>query len=167
MTLHEARLLHAFNSWASERIFDAVAAISPEDFTRDLKASHRSIHGTLTHLVASEKKWLARCTGSSSAVTLEPPDAPSAAALKEVWEQTGYATARWLGGLSDAKLQETFTMTTPDGATHTHTLAQALQHVVNHSTYHRGQIVTLLRQLGLTPPSTGMIGFFRETAKRT
>lgn len=166
MTLREAKLLHAYNAWAMERIFDAAAPLPPDQFARDLHASHRSIHGTLTHLVSSERIWLSYWTGSPGPATLTTADAPTVAELKNVWTQTGFATARWLATLTDAKLQETFTMTTPDGTTHTHTIAQALQHLVNHGTHHRAQIVTLLRQLGITPPTTSMIGFFRETAQR-
>ncbi len=165
MTLHEARVLHAFNSWATQRIFDAVADLSADRFTQDMKASHGSIHGTLTHLVAAEKMWLSRCTGKPDAAMLTPEDVPTVANLKKTWEQTGFAAARWLGTLTDRSLQETFTMTTANGTSYTHTIAQAFQHMVDHSTYHRGQIITLLRQLGLAPPPTGLIRFFRETAK--
>jgi uncharacterized damage-inducible protein DinB len=165
MTLNEARLLHAFNAWATQRIFDALAPLSAEQLTGDMRASHGSIHGTLTHLVGAEKMWLSRWVGKPDAAMLNAQDAPTTAALKAVWEKTGFETARWLGTLSDRKLQETFTMTAANGMTYRHTFAQALQHVTDHSTYHRGQIITLLRQLGVTPPSTGLIRFFRETAK--
>jgi uncharacterized damage-inducible protein DinB len=165
MTLREAKLLLAFNAWATQKIFDALAPLLPEQFTRDMKASHGSIHGTLTHLVAAEKMWLSRWVGKPDAAMVKPGDVPGLADLKAVWEKTGLGTAQWLGALTDARLQETFTMTTVKGTTHTHTFAQALQHVVDHGTYHRGQIITLLRQIGVTPPSTGLIGFFRETAK--
>jgi len=167
MTLHEARLLHAFNSWATQKIFDALAPLPAEQLTRDMKASHGSIHGTLTHLVGAEKMWLSRWIGKPDAAMLKPDDVPTISALKAVWEKTGFETARWLGTLTDRKLEETFTMTTAKGITYTHTFAQALQHVADHGTYHRGQIITLLRQLGVTPPSTGLIRFFRETAKLT
>jgi uncharacterized damage-inducible protein DinB len=165
MTLHEAKLLHAFNAWATQKIFDALAPLPREQFTCDMKASHGSIHGTLTHLVGSEKMWLSRWVGTPDATALQPDAVPTVADLKTVWEHTGFEMARWLGTLTDAKLQETFTMTTAAGATHTHTIAQALQHLVDHGSYHRGQIVTLLRQIGVTPPSTGLIRFYRETAK--
>jgi uncharacterized damage-inducible protein DinB len=165
MTLQEAKLLYAFNAWATNRIFDALALLPAEQCTRDMGASHGSIHGTLTHLVASEKKWLSYWVGRPDAAMLTGAEVSTTATLKTAWEETGFAIARWLGTLTDRKLQEPFTMTTAAGTTHTHTITQALQHLVDHGTYHRGQVVTLLRQLGVTPPSTGMIGFFRETAK--
>ncbi len=167
MTIHEAKLLQAFNAWASQKIFDAVAALPPEQFTREMKASHGSIRGTLAHLVTSDQTWLARLTGTPGPPAKKPGEVPALADLRTTWGQTGFGIARWLGTMTDARLQDTFTMTTADGKTYTHTFAQALQHMIDHGSYHRGQVVTLLRQLGVTPPSTGMIRFFREAAKVT
>ncbi len=165
MTIHEAKLLLAFNAWATQKIFDAVATLPGDQFTRDLKASHGSIQGTLRHLVTSEARWQSRFTPDPAGVPAISADPSTVPELKSLWEKTGLATARWLGPLTDRQLQDPFTATAADGTNHTHTPAQAIQHLVDHGTYHRGQIVTLLRQLGVTPPSTGMFRFFRETAK--
>jgi uncharacterized damage-inducible protein DinB len=165
MTAQEIRTLHAFNSWASNRIFDAVAGLPDADVMKDLKASHASIHGTLLHMVGAEKIWLSRWAGKPDARLIVSGDAPTLAAVRRVWEETGFAMAKFLGTMTDAKLKDTFTMTTATGAAFTHSYGQAIQHVVDHSTYHRGQVVLLLRQLGHTPPGTGLIAFYRETAK--
>ncbi|HTR99702.1 MAG TPA: DinB family protein [Bacteroidota bacterium] len=165
MTLQEIRRLLAFSSWASNRIFEAVAGLPPEEFTRDMKASHVSIHGTLTHMVGAEKMWLSRMVGNPDRAFLKPPDVPTLADLRNTWEETGFNTAKFVGTMTDRKLQETFPMTTSTGQQLTQAYGDALQHVVDHSTYHRAQVVTLLRQMGHTPPSTSMIAFFRETAK--
>jgi uncharacterized damage-inducible protein DinB len=165
MTLQEIKILHAYNSWANNRIFDAVEQLPAAQYTQDLKSSHRSVHGTLTHLVAAEKMWLSRWLGTPDPKYLAPDDFPTIRDLRKVWESIGYETARFLGGLSDRKLQETFTMTTSSGETFTHTYTQAVQHVVDHSSYHRGQIVAMLRQLGVQPPPTGLIRFYREISK--
>lgn len=165
MTLQEARTLHAFTSWATQRIFDALENVPADLLTKDLKSSHRNIFGTLMHLVGSERTWLTRLVGEEAAPGLIPADVPDLAALKAVWEKTGFATAKWLGSMSDSRLAGTISMTIADGTTYTHTCAQALQHLVDHGTYHRGQIITLLRQLGIAPPSTSLIRFYRETGK--
>jgi len=165
MTLQEMKLLHAFSSWATQRIFEAATALTPEQFGKDMKSSHKSIQGTLLHLVAAEMIWLSRWQGKTEMPKLEPSAVPTLEALKTAWEKVGLETAKWLGAMTDRSLQETFTMTTSAGVTYRHTFAQAFQHVVDHSTYHRGQIITLLRQTGMTPPNTGLITFYRETAK--
>jgi uncharacterized damage-inducible protein DinB len=164
MTLQETKMMSAYSAWATNRLFDALESLSAEESTRDMKSSHRSIHGTLTHLVGAEKMWLSRMSGTPDKAMITPGDLPAVADVKSTWEQTGFAMAKFLGGMTDKKLQETFTMSTSTGEKFTHTFAQALQHVVDHSSYHRGQVITLMRQMGHTPPNTGMITFFRETA---
>lgn len=164
MTLQELKLLHAYNSWADNRIFDALQQLPEEQYKTDMKGSHGGIHTTLVHLVGAEKIWMERFRGSPQPFLSENPP-KSLAELKSVWEKVGYETAQWLGAATDKKLQETFTMKTSKGDTFTHVYWQAFQHLVNHSTYHRGQIITMLRQLGVKPPTTDMILFYRETAR--
>lgn len=165
MTLQQAKLLHAFSSWASNRIFDAVIQLPEEEYFRDLKSSHKSIHGTLVHLVAAEKIWLSRWVGTPDASLLTAGEVPGLSGLRTLWEKVGFETAKFLGSLTDKKLQSTFAMKASGGETFTHIYWQAIQHVVDHSTYHRGQVAGMLRQLGHVPPPTGLIIFYRETAK--
>ena len=165
MTQQEIRHLVAYSAWASNRVFDAVTPMPGEDLTRDLKSSHKSIHGTLVHMVSAERIWLARVQGGTEAPILEGTEVPTLASLRAVWEQVGYDMARFLGGITDKMLQESITARSPKGETYTHTIGQVIAHVVDHSTYHRGQVITLMRQLGVVPPNTGMITFFRETSK--
>ena len=164
MTLSELKLLHAYNSWANNHIFDALVALPEDKYMQDLKSSYGGIHGTLVHIVAAEKIWLERFTGETNPPLIQNPP-KSLQDLKMVWEKVGYDTAKWLGGMTDKRLQETFTMKTLKGDTFVHIFWQAFQHVVNHSSYHRGQIVTMLRQLDVKPPTTDLIKFYRETGK--
>jgi uncharacterized damage-inducible protein DinB len=165
MTLQQLKLLHAFNSWASNRVFNACEDIPSEQYHRDLKASHGSIHGTLVHMVGAEKMWLSRWLGNPDRVYLSGKEAPDFSTLRSLWEKTGFDVAKFLGTMNDRRLLETFSYTAPDGARFTYPYWQTFQHVVDHSTYHRGQVVVLMRQLGVTPPSTGLTMFYRETAK--
>jgi uncharacterized damage-inducible protein DinB len=165
MTLNEIKLLHAFNAWADNRIFEAVAPLTAEQYMRDMKSSHGSIHGTLTHIVGAEKLWLSRLVGKPDATLLSTHDVASLKGLKEIWERVGYDTAKFLSTMNDKKLLETFSYSTTKGQQYTCVYWQAFQHVADHSTYHRGQIIALLRQLDVTPPNTGLILFYRETNK--
>jgi uncharacterized damage-inducible protein DinB len=166
MTLLELRFLHAYNAWATNRLFDALSPVPDEQYRRDMKGSHGSIHATLTHMVGAEKIWLERWQGVPTGPFLKPEAVGSLADLKQLWEKIGHDTAQWLGGMNDKKLQEFFTMKTLKGESFTHQYWQAFQHLINHSTFHRGQIVTMMRQLGATPPVTDLIVFYRETAKK-
>ncbi len=164
MTLHEIKTLHAYNSWASNRLFDALATMTPEQYTQDMKGSHGGIHTTLIHMVGAEKLWLERFHGAPQPF-LTVATATSLTELKTIWEKIGYDTAKWLGMMTDKKLTETFTFKTLKGDQFTHIFWQAFQHVVNHSTYHRGQVITMMRQLGVKPPTTDLSLFYRETRK--
>lgn len=165
MTLQELRLLHAFNSWATNRIFNTCETMATEEYHRDLNTSHKSIHGTLVHMVGAEKIWLSRWLGTPDTSFLSEADAPDVTTLRNLWEKIGFETARFLGSMNDKKSLAAFSFRNAKGEQLTQTYGQAFQHVVDHSTYHRGQVVAMMRQLGTPPPSTGMITFYRETAK--
>src|SRR5439155_14577956 len=89
-------------------------------------------------------------------------DLASLAAARSRWEEAEEERAGFLRGLTDLKLAATITIQPTTGGSYVHTYLQTLQHVVDHSSYHRGQIITMLRQLGVQPPSTGLILFYRE-----
>ncbi|HTY60261.1 MAG TPA: DinB family protein [Bacteroidota bacterium] len=166
MTLQEIKMLTAYSAWATHRLFAALEQMSPEDAMRDMKSSHGNIHGTLTHLVGAEKMWLSRMSGTPDRAMIRPAEVPTAAAVKSTWEQTGFAMAKFLGGMTDKKLQETFSFPAQSGEQLTYRFSEALQHVVNHATFHRGQVVAMMRQMGHTPPDTGLTLFLRETKKK-
>ncbi len=162
MTADEVRELLGFNGWANRRIFDGVAALPPEQYLRDLKSSHGGIHGTLCHIVWAEHLWLNRWLGKPNPATPQGKDLVGLAEVRRRWEEVEAERGRFLAGLTDAQLAASITIQPTTGGAFVHTYLQTLQHAVDHSSYHRGQIITLLRQLGVKPPSTGLIGFYRE-----
>jgi uncharacterized damage-inducible protein DinB len=163
MILQEITQLVAFNRWADERFFDALSQLSAEQYSRDLQSSHGGIHGTLTHIVGVEKGWLRRLLRQPETATSPLSHMHSVAELRGYWEGVCAEMNQFLATLDDRKLQETLSTTTLAG-TFTSPYWQMIQHVVDHSSYHRGQLVTMLRQLGVTPPSTGLIRFYRDAA---
>jgi len=162
MTADQVRELFAFNAWANRRIFDGVAALPAEQYLRDLKSSHGGIHGTLCHIVWAEHLWLNRWLGKPNPATPQGKDLVGLAEVRRRWEEVEAERGRFLAGLTDAQLAASITIQPTTGGAFVHTYLQTLQHAVDHSSYHRGQIITLLRQLGVKPPSTGLIGFYRE-----
>ena len=165
MTVQEARHLFAFNAWATNKFFDALAPLPQEQLSKDMQTSHKSIHATFVHFVGAEKNWCSRWTGTTVEPFLTEVGVPTLAALKQIWTRVGFDTAKFLGGLTEKKLQEFVEMKTAKGEVLKLLCWQSMMHVVDHCSYHRGQIVTMMRQQGLVPPSTGMIGFFLESAK--
>ncbi|MGA9118778.1 MAG: DinB family protein [Bacteroidota bacterium] len=165
MAPQEMRQLFAFNAWATNRIFDALEKLPAEQVGKDLQSSHKSILNTLVHLVGAERAWCSRWTGATVEPFLTVADAPNIMVLKETWNKVGFETAKFLGSLSEKKLTELFEMKTSKGDVLKLVYWHSMLHVIDHSTYHRGQVVTMMRQLGAVPPNTGMNTFFRETAK--
>jgi uncharacterized damage-inducible protein DinB len=157
----ECRELIEFNRWATARVLDAVAELPAEDFTRALGSSFPSVRDTLVHVMSAEWVWLARCTGTSPTAMPEEWKQLDLATLRTTWDGVHAALRAFVDGLDDAALDRAHHYRNLAGQAATSLLAQILRHVVNHSTYHRGQVVTMLRQLGAAAPATDLIAFYR------
>jgi uncharacterized damage-inducible protein DinB len=164
MILQEIKQLVAFNRWANRIFFDALSQLPAEQYGRDMHSSHGGIHGTLAHLVGAEKGWLRRWLRQPETASAAVRQLTSLTALRADWESLCADMSQFVDTLDDQKLQEILTTQTLAGST-TSKYWQMIQHVVDHSSYHRGQIVTMLRQLGVEPPSTGLIRFYRESSE--
>jgi uncharacterized damage-inducible protein DinB len=160
MNLHDIKQLVAFNQWANQSFFDALNHLPAEQYGRDMRSSHGGIRGTLAHLIGAEKGWLSRWR-QRPGTAADLRQFTSLTELRTYWESVCAEMARLLDSLDDQRLQGTLTTQSMSGLV-TVTYWQMIQHVVDHSSYHRGQIVTMLRQLGVTPPSAGMMRFHRE-----
>jgi len=161
MTLQEISQLVAFNRWANQCFFEALSQLPTDQYGQDMHSSHGGIHGTLAHLIGAERGWLSRWQGKSDTGTAAINQMHSVAELRAFWEGVCDEMSQFLTSMDDQKLQETLSTTARSGS-HTASYAQMIQHVIDHSSYHRGQLVTMLRQLGVTPPSTGLIRFYRD-----
>jgi uncharacterized damage-inducible protein DinB len=89
-------------------------------------------------------------------------DLPNITAVKSKWEEVEKGMLSYVHSLNEEQLQTTFTFLNFKGEPVSNVLWQALQHLVNHGTYHRGQITSMIRQLGGTPANTDLIGFYRQ-----
>jgi uncharacterized damage-inducible protein DinB len=148
--------LFDYNAWANRTIFDAVAQLPAEQYFRDLKSSYGGIHGTLAHIVWAEQLWLHRWLGKPN------PAVPQETDLKSVWEAVEAERTSFLTDFTEHRLEETRLVKPSSGGEYVHTYRQMFRHFINHSSYHRGQIVTFLRQLGHKPPSTDLILYYRR-----
>ena len=163
MTPEDARTLYAYDAWANRRVLDACAALAPEQFTKDLGSSFRSVRDTMAHIMGAEWLWLERFQGRTARLP-SGDQFPDLASLRKRWAEVERDLLAYVGALSAADLERSFDYRDMKGNPHTSLLWQTLQHVANHSTYHRGQVTTLLRQLGAKPIGTDLIGFYRERA---
>lgn len=166
MTPDEARQLAEYHVWARERALVAAAALSPEAFLRDLGNSFGSVRDTLAHLYGADEVWLSRWRGGSPRSLPPPGRFVDLAALRTAWAQLDPDFFAFVMGLDAAGLARPLTYQAFNGQSATLTYAQMLQHVVNHGSYHRGQVTTLLRQLGAAAPqSMDFVAFLRERAR--
>jgi uncharacterized damage-inducible protein DinB len=152
--------LYRYNSWAHEEVLAAVSKLAPADFTRDLKSSHGSVRDTFTHIVWSEWIWLQRWRGASPTPVFAPADYPTVESIRQRMQAVAADRSSFLGHLSPEQLIRVHEYTNLKGERWRYPLWQQLYHVVNHSTYHRGQVVTMLRRLGATPPSTDFLVYY-------
>ncbi|HUL02448.1 MAG TPA: DinB family protein [Gemmatimonadales bacterium] len=162
MNVTEVKESFAYNAWANRRLFDALGALPAEQYQRDLKSSFGSIHGTVCHIVWAEQLWLTRWLGKPAPGVAQGKDLAGLADARARWDGLEAERVAFLGAFPDARLSDTITIQPTGGGAYAHTFRQMFLHVVDHSSYHRGQVITMLRQLGVKPPSTGMMGFFRE-----
>lgn len=165
--IDEIRRLYAYNRWANHRILDAAGKLDPESWTVDLGSSFPSIQATLAHILAAEWIWLSRWQGTSP--TGLPPSW-NLSTLEEIrarWADVENAREELLAALTDEDLDKAIAYRNLKGEPLMNTMGEMLRHVVNHSTYHRGQVVTMLRQIGAEAPSTDLILFYREQGAAT
>ena len=156
-----ARELLKYTLWADRKVLAAVRHVEPEYLVREAGASFGSLLGTFAHILGAEQVWLSRFVGNPIPLPdiADFPDLETLEAdFKELWPQLEF----FLASLDDAQLEAPIRWTNSRGETYTRQLWQAVVHMVNHSTYHRGQIVMLLRQMGYEPPSSDLIYFFPE-----
>lgn len=161
MNLQELWTWFDYNRWANRRLLAAVAEVPTADFDRDVGASFGSLKGTVRHLVWGERGWLRHWTQGSFGPDLSTAELPDLPAIAAEWARLESAQNGFVRGLTEEKLRAPHSV---DG--NAYVLGELLQHCLNHSTHHRGQVVQMLRQLGRTPPGTGLRQFLTESRQR-
>ena len=121
-------------------------------------------HGSLAHIAAGEWVWLERFQGRTPTSFPDDSHVQTLAALREYWNPQAENLLAFVGGLSQADLDRVIEYKTFKFGVYKNPLWQSMQHLANHGTYHRGQVATLLRQLGAKPILTDLMHFYRERA---
>lgn len=147
--------------WADNILLSALSQLPPERVHQDLGNSFRSMLGTLGHVYSAERVWLRRVQGEPNAQIADfqsPADLPE---LREQWPAVHQGWIDWAAALPGNEWAQTATYHSSRGDRFQTPCWQIALHLVNHGSYHRGQIATMLRQSGLTPPGTDLIAFYR------
>lgn len=167
MDIKTLRTLFEFNSWADQRTLESCAPLMPEQFTRDLSSSFHSVRDTLVHIFGAEWLWLERWQGRMPTALPWAPDFPDYASVSARWSDVHRDLHQFVTRLTQEDIERSFEVRTTAGGLYTQPLWQMMQHVVNHGSYHRGQVATMRRQLDAKPASTDLILFYRERAAQS
>lgn len=167
MNVNDIRHLLDYTEWANWLVMDAAATLPEEQLRRNTGISHHSIFGTLLHMAGAEWIWLERWNGRSPEgietwVAWSPEGCESLAALRQRWQDIVDRRAQFILGLDESRLMAQLPFKLLNGNPGSLPLAGQIEHVVNHATLHRGQVVGMIRQLGITPPATDLLFYLRK-----
>lgn len=167
MNLSDIRRLFDYTEWANDLAMEAANRLTEENLRRDVGVSHQSIFGTLTHTAGAEWIWLERWNGRSPAKaeawsTWTSQSCADLPMLTDRWSEVADRRAQLLTNIDEDHLAAELPFKLLSGDPSSIPLIDQMQHVVNHSTMHRGQVVGMIRQLGIEPPSTDLIFFLRR-----
>ena len=156
------RQLFDYNHWANNRALEAAAQLSDEQFVKPLGSSFSSVRDTLVHICSGEWVWLERCNGRTPSAFPDLSPIETASQLREHWTPQAGQLLAFIQGLTQSDLDRVMEYKTFNFGVYRNPVWQSLQHLANHGTYHRGQVTTLLRQLGAKPILTDLMHFYRE-----
>jgi uncharacterized damage-inducible protein DinB len=162
MDVADIQELYRYNQWANDRVFEAVSGMTLEEFTRDLGNSYPSVRDTLTHIVWAEWIWLQRWKGTSPQYKFHAAEFPDVNTLNTRWLELKVEQRAFVEAVTGERLHAVLPYVNLQGHTWRYALWRQMYHVVNHSTYHRGQLTTMLRQLGTVPIPTDFLVFHDE-----
>ena len=162
MTSAEVHLHLRYSAWASRKLVEAVRSLPDTDFEKSVGISHGSLLGTLAHVLWADWLWFTR--------VVEPLEQPAKTreALERAWPELQDKWIAWAERANDAELNRVVEYRSIlDGQMARTPAWQIVMHVVNHATLHRGQVMGMLRQMGIPPPHTDLMNFYRELAAAT
>jgi uncharacterized damage-inducible protein DinB len=147
-TLNE---LFDHNYWARDRQLQVCATLTEEQFKQSLDSSFSSLWETLVHMMAVEWLWLERWRRKTPQSLLSPVEFPSLTAIQNRWHVVEKEMKEYLAGINEENIEQLVTCVSTRGQTWTYPLWRMMLHLLNHQSYHRGQVTTLLRQQGIEP----------------
>jgi uncharacterized damage-inducible protein DinB len=157
MNLDDIRRLFDYTEYANGLALEAAEKLNEEQLRHDFKISHGSIHGTLVHMAGAEWIWLERWKGISHSRIWTDNDFAGVAALRSRWREIETERRELFESLTEERLRQDLSYKNIKGDPFTLPLVEQMQHVVNHATLHRGQVVGMIRQLGFQPPAVDLL----------
>ena len=163
MTPDEIRTHLKYSTWASQRVLEAAKKLNPDDLTRNVGASHESILGTLSHIHFADRIWYSRVVDPNEPVIRQS----DLATLENEWPAIQQKWQAWAEKAQDADLRRMVPCKSMEGVAYEVAAEKTVLHLVNHNSLHRGQVMGMIRQLGIAPPPTDLMMYFRESGAVT
>jgi uncharacterized damage-inducible protein DinB len=160
MTVNDLVVLYDYGYWANKRLFQSIAELTPEQFTRPVAGSYGSVRNTLVHALSAEWGWLDRCGGQERGERLNPDDYTTAESLAEAWGRVEGYVRDFLSGLKDEDLTREIEFTIGGQGKQTMRMGRLLHHAAIHGVHHRAQVALLLRTLGYGPGNFDMLIYY-------
>jgi uncharacterized damage-inducible protein DinB len=158
--------LFAYTRWADDRVLTACRALTQEQYTRELPGGMASLRSTLVHLAGATRAWSRRLAGEAVTVLPKEEEVPTVEDAARMLAEANAAFDRLLAAETPETLNSLFAWRNLKNEEKKAPRWTVLRHVVNHGTYHRGQIAVKLKRLGVEPPQTDLIFWaIEETAK--
>jgi uncharacterized damage-inducible protein DinB len=154
------RLQLDYSAWASQRLLDAAAKLSPEELTRDFQTADKCVLDTLVHVYAADRIWLSRVLAEPRATFVDPKDR-DLTLLQSEWPALQQRWKLWLRDFGDGDVARQISYKDTRGNPYTTPVWQIVLHLVNHGTHHRGQVSGFLRAMGHTPPALDLMAYYR------
>ncbi|MBZ5577083.1 MAG: DinB family protein [Acidobacteriia bacterium] len=151
----------AYSAWASQRLVGAASRLTPDELNRDFQTADRHVLGTLVHVYAADRIWLARVTGAPSPAFTTDADYHFPV-LQNDWPALHQRWQHWAAALTGEQTDSTVAYKDTKGHAYTSVLWQIVLHVVNHGSHHRGQVSGFLRAMGHPPPALDLGLYYRE-----
>lgn len=152
-----------YNVWANKRMIESLLMLDEQGADREIVSSFSSIRKTVHHIMAAEHVWLQRLQLVPQPVWVGHDFVGTFADACRFWTNASDSSLAFVNSSDNAVLTNTIHYKLRNGSDQNTSIFQILHHVFNHSTYHRGQLVTMLRHAGVTEvPGTDFIGFVWE-----
>jgi uncharacterized damage-inducible protein DinB len=152
-----------YNIWANNKMISWLAEITETQFDQHIESSFGSIAGNALHVASAEKIWVERLNENPSPVWLASNFKGNKETLIDIWKQASEDIKLYIEVFDESNLHDTIKFTRVNGQQFELPFYQVFAHVFNHSTFHRGQFVTLLRQVGFSNVSgTDLLDFYKS-----
>ena len=151
-----------YTQWASGKLLEAAASLTPEELTRDFATADRSVIGTIAHIFAADRIWLKRIRGESPGAFLDPDRERRLDTLQAEWPRVLADWRQLAGEWTEDSMSRRIAYQQMNGQPFETPVSQIVLHLVNHATHHRGQAAGFIRAMGHQPPRLDLIFYYRE-----